>query len=136
MHRTQIAGSAIDQCRFGSAQGVRAELERIEADAGDPLIEKAGILTCREASTVITTGKQEVDARFLRNESDELRTPKSVCLDARERHHLGPLRGFLRDELPEISRRAREHNASEITKARLQFGIGEPGIDFPVELSA
>ena len=38
---SQIARSPIDQRRLGSAQGVRAELERIEADAGDPLADKA-----------------------------------------------------------------------------------------------
>ena len=59
-HRTQVAGSPIDQC-FGSAQGVRAELERIEADTGDPLADKAGVLTCREAMSVAAaTCKQEL----------------------------------------------------------------------------
>ena len=59
--RTQVAGSPIDQRRFGSAQGVRAELERIEADTGDPLADKAGVLTCREAMTVAAaTCKQEL----------------------------------------------------------------------------
>jgi hypothetical protein len=36
------AGSSVDQRRLGSTKGVRAELERVEADAGDPLIEEAG----------------------------------------------------------------------------------------------
>jgi hypothetical protein len=40
---------------------VRAELERIEADTGDPLADKAGVLTCREAMTVAAaTCKQEL----------------------------------------------------------------------------
>ena len=43
--------------RFGSAQGVRAELERVEADACDPLADEAGVLTCREATTVAATGE-------------------------------------------------------------------------------
>jgi hypothetical protein len=61
LHRPQIASSAVDQRRFGSAQGVRAELERVEADAGDPLADEAGILTCREAAAVVaTTGEQEI----------------------------------------------------------------------------
>jgi hypothetical protein len=53
--RLQIAGSAIDQCRFGSAQGVCAELERVEADARDPLTNQASILTCCEAMAAATT---------------------------------------------------------------------------------
>jgi hypothetical protein len=57
----RIAGSAVDQRRFGSAQGVRAELERVEADAGDPPADEAGILTCREAAAVVAaTGEQEI----------------------------------------------------------------------------
>ncbi|MBV9529494.1 MAG: hypothetical protein JO283_00100 [Bradyrhizobium sp.] len=44
---------------------MRAELERIEADAGDPLADEAGVLTCREAAAVVaTTGEQEI-ASFL-----------------------------------------------------------------------
>jgi hypothetical protein len=34
---------------------VRAELERVEADASDPLASEAGILTCREAIAVVAT---------------------------------------------------------------------------------
>jgi hypothetical protein len=60
VHRAQIPGSAVHQRRFGSVQGMRAELERIEADVGDPLIEEAGVLTCREVTTVTATGKREV----------------------------------------------------------------------------
>jgi hypothetical protein len=61
----QIAGSAVDQRRFGSAQGVRAELEGVEVDAGDPLADEAGILTCREAAAV----RKALIARQLRGNS-------------------------------------------------------------------
>jgi hypothetical protein len=44
MHTRQVAGSAIDQCCFGSAQGMLAELERIKAGARDPLTNQASAL--------------------------------------------------------------------------------------------
>ena len=59
MARAKIAGSSVDQRRFGSAQRVRAELERVEADAGDPLAYKAGVLACREPPVAVATSKQE-----------------------------------------------------------------------------
>ena len=59
MDRTKIAGSSVDQRRFGSTQRVRAELERVEANAGDPLAYKAGVLACREPPIAVATGEQE-----------------------------------------------------------------------------
>src|SRR5258708_23394657 len=38
---------------------MRAELERVEANAGSPLANDAGILTCSEATTVDAPGEQE-----------------------------------------------------------------------------
>jgi len=38
---------------------VRAELERVKANACDPLADEAGVLTCREATTVAATGEQK-----------------------------------------------------------------------------
>src|SRR5262249_57955085 len=54
-------------------------------------------------------------------------------LDARELHHLGPLLGFLGDELAELGRRTRNQRVPEVGKLRLQLGIGESRIDLLVE---
>src|SRR5262245_65270046 len=58
----------------------------------------------------------------------------SVSLDARELDHLGPLLGFVGDELAEVDGRACRRDAPKVCKARLQFGIDEAGIDLSVEL--
>jgi len=42
LYRAQVASSPVDQRRLGSAQRVCAELERVEADAGDPLADETG----------------------------------------------------------------------------------------------
>jgi hypothetical protein len=47
--------------------------------------------------------------------------------------HLGPLFGFVGDELTKISRRTCHLDPSLIFKLLLQFWIGEPGIDRLVE---
>jgi hypothetical protein len=60
LHRTQVASSPVNQRCLGSAQRVRAELERVEADAGNPLADQTGVLTCREATIVAATGKQKL----------------------------------------------------------------------------
>ena len=61
LHRTQVAGSPIDEGCLGSTQGVRTEFEWVETDARNPLADKAGILARREAVPVTTaTGKQEL----------------------------------------------------------------------------
>jgi hypothetical protein len=49
----------VNQRRLGSAQRVRAELEWVEADAGTPLADETGVLTCREATIVAATGEQK-----------------------------------------------------------------------------
>jgi hypothetical protein len=43
----QIAGSSVDQRCLGSAQPVRAELERVEADASNPLADEASVFARR-----------------------------------------------------------------------------------------
>src|SRR5262249_12155932 len=48
-------------------------------------------------------------------------------------HHLGPLLGFRGNEFAEIGWRERKFSASFAGKPRLYFGIGESGVDFPVE---
>ena|SRR5215471_8007390 len=61
LDRTQVGGSPIDQCFLGSAQGVRADLERVEADARDPLTDEAGVLPgCEAMAVATTTRKQEL----------------------------------------------------------------------------
>src|SRR5215831_11841507 len=61
-------------------------------------------------------------------------TAASVRLDARELDHLGPLFGFVGDELAELGRRACKHCAAHVRKPRLQLRVGEAGIDLLVEL--
>src|SRR5215475_9879643 len=58
----------------------------------------------------------------------------SLWLDARELDHLGPLLGFVSDELSEFGRRHRHRHAPEVGKPRLKLGVGEDGIDLSVEL--
>jgi hypothetical protein len=65
-YRSVLAASAIDPCRFGSAQGVCAELERVETNAGDPLADEAGILTRREAGAAATREQKSPSPRISR----------------------------------------------------------------------
>src|SRR5262249_1988724 len=57
----------------------------------------------------------------------------SLLLDARKLDHLGPLFGFLDDELAELGGRADKRCASEVGEPRLHRGIGESRIDLFVE---
>src|SRR5947207_11974522 len=54
-------------------------------------------------------------------------------LDGRELHHLGPLLGFVGDELAEVAGRAWKYRTAEVGETRRQLGIGKAGIDFFVE---
>ena len=47
---------------------------------------------------------------------------------------LPPLLGFLGDQLSKLGGRERRHIATDVGKPRLQLGIGERGVDLPVEL--
>src|SRR5262249_45760525 len=58
----------------------------------------------------------------------------SLWLDARELDHLGPLLGFVSDELSEFGRRHRHRHAPKVGKPRLKLGVAEDGIDLSVEL--
>src|SRR5262249_22530800 len=60
------------------------------------------------------------------------RLPASVCLDAGEPHHLGPLLGFRGDEAAKVGGRARNHCTAQIGKPRLDFGISKAGVDLLV----
>jgi hypothetical protein len=48
--------------------------------------------------------------------------------------HVAPFLCFIGDELAELGGRARKHGAAQFGEARFQLGIGEGGVDFPVEL--
>src|ERR1700694_3383710 len=59
--------------------------------------------------------------------------PGSLRLDAGEPHHLRPLLGFRGNEPGEVVGRTGKDFAAQIDKPRLERGIGEAGIDLPVE---
>ena len=59
---------------------------------------------------------------------------RSLRLDARELDHLGPLLGFVGDELAEVGWRTGKHCAAKVGKPRLHPSVGESGIDLLVEL--
>src|SRR5262245_3129469 len=63
-----------------------------------------------------------------------IETAASFRLDVSGPDHLAPLLGFLGDELGEVGGREREHLATEIGKPRLDFRIGEAGVDLRIEL--
>src|SRR6202521_6147628 len=52
----------------------------------------------------------------------------SFCLDARELHHLGPLLGFVGDELAKLCRRHRHRCAAHFAEAPAQSRIGQYGV--------
>src|SRR5262249_56065379 len=58
----------------------------------------------------------------------------SFRLDVGPPDHLCPLRRVVRDELLEIGGRAAKHCASLLDKPGLDNGIGDSGVDLPVEL--
>jgi len=58
--------------------------------------------------------------------------PQSLRLDVGHPDHLAPLLGFVRDQLAEVSRRARKWRAAQIGKPRLDLGICERGVDLLV----
>src|SRR5260370_21962048 len=55
-------------------------------------------------------------------------------LDVGSPDYLGPLLGFVGDELAEVAGRAWKHGATKVGKARLHLGIGEALIDLLVQL--
>src|SRR5215510_14570942 len=57
---------------------------------------------------------------------------QSLRLDVGHPDHLAPLLGFVRDQLAEVSRRARKRRAAQIGKPRLDLGICERGVDLLV----
>src|SRR5271169_2878730 len=61
------------------------------------------------------------------------RSAGSLGLDARELHDLGPLCGFLGDELAEFGGRSRKHHTAKRGKARSDVRIDQSRVDFPIE---
>jgi hypothetical protein len=58
----------------------------------------------------------------------------SLRLYARKLHDLGPLVGLVGDEFAEFCWRKRKHRAAQVSKPRLEFGIGKTGVDFHIQL--
>src|SRR5262249_26167168 len=61
-------------------------------------------------------------------------SPWSVAFGAGELDHLGPLLGFCGDEISKVSGRTGNHRVAQVGKLRLDLGIGQGDVDFPVEL--
>src|SRR5262245_51643633 len=59
---------------------------------------------------------------------------RSLRLDVGRPDHLAPLLGVVGDELAEIGGRADKRCASEVSQPRLDFGIGEAGVNCLIEL--
>src|SRR6266702_3677426 len=58
----------------------------------------------------------------------------SIRLYACKLNHLGPFFDFPRDHAAELGGRASGRHVAEVSESRLQFRIGEAGIDLSVEL--
>src|SRR5262244_206033 len=58
----------------------------------------------------------------------------SLRLDAGEFDHLGPLFGFVGNQLSEVSRRSRQRHAAEVSDTGLHLRIVESRVDLLVEL--
>src|SRR5262252_7095530 len=61
-------------------------------------------------------------------------TAASVRLDVEGPDDLAPLFAVVSDELAEIGGRANERRAAELGEPRLDFGIGEAGVNGLIEL--
>src|SRR5262245_21962230 len=62
------------------------------------------------------------------------RWPASFWLDVGRADHLAPLLGFHGDERAEVGGRACQYRATQIGKARFEFGINKASVDLRVEL--
>jgi len=61
----QVAGSTVDECRFGAPKGVRAEEMRVEANRCNPARDEPGVLPRGHATVEITTSTEQKFARLL-----------------------------------------------------------------------
>src|SRR4029453_982496 len=57
-----------------------------------------------------------------------------LWLDVGRPDHVGPLLNLLGNELAEVGGRAWKHSATKLGKGGLDFGIGQAGVDLPIEL--
>src|SRR5262245_49700673 len=74
-------------------------------------------------------------ARFADRQLWNIRAfPASVRLDVEGPDDLAPLFAVVSDELAEIGGRANERRAAELGEPRLDFGIGEAGVNGLIEL--
>src|SRR5207244_7080188 len=62
------------------------------------------------------------------------RSRGSLRLDAGRPDHLGPLLGFVRDELAEVGGGTGKNRTAQIAEPSLYLGVGEAGIGLLVEL--
>src|SRR5262245_35883264 len=58
----------------------------------------------------------------------------SLRLDAGEFDHLGPLFGFVGNQLSEVSRRSRQRHAAEVSETGLHLRVVKSRVDLLVEL--
>ena len=54
LNGSKVPGSSVDHGRLGPPERVRAEFQRIETDAGNPLADEAGILSSRQSASRAT----------------------------------------------------------------------------------
>src|SRR4051812_34065678 len=57
----------------------------------------------------------------------------SVRFDIRSSDHLAPFLGLCSDEPTEVGGRARVDRGTEVSKSRLDLGVGESGVNFLIE---
>jgi hypothetical protein len=61
--------------------------------------------------------------------------PSLIRLDPSELDNPGPLLGVFDDEFAEVSGRASKRSAAQVGETSLDLGIGESGVDLPVQLT-
>src|SRR6266481_5001216 len=87
------------------------------------------MMMSKDSATLISVGGA---ARGERRMAENC--PDSLGFDARELHYRAPLVSFIRDKLPEVRGRARNHHDTQVGKPRLHIEVREARIDLLVEL--
>ena len=59
LHGSEVTGAPVDKDSLRPAQGERAELSRIEPDAGNPLLYEPCELACCEASLAVSASRKK-----------------------------------------------------------------------------
>lgn len=83
LHGTQVAGSTVDERRFGTSQSVRGEKVRVEPNRRKPVRHEAGKLLGGRAAVVITPATEQKLARFLARGFDDRRRPAASAPSTR-----------------------------------------------------